>query len=295
MTDAPRGRSISFEFFPPQTPEAAYRLWHAVERLAPLGPKFVSVTYGAGGTTRDRTKAAIRAIIDRARLTVAGHLTCVGATREETLAVAREYARLGVRSIVALRGDPPKGQGRFAPHPGGYASSADLVAALAADGWSDICVSAYPEIHPEATSPDDDIEALKRKVDAGATRAITQFFFDIADFLRLRDRAAAAGIPIPILPGILPIENFEKMSRFAAGCGARIPASLVRGFANAATVDEHTLLATAVATSMADRLFDEGVGHLHFYTLNNPDLTYGICRALGFEGVPLGMRSSGAA
>ncbi|MEM8789952.1 MAG: methylenetetrahydrofolate reductase, partial [Pseudomonadota bacterium] len=190
--------TVSFEFFPPQSTEATLQLWRSVERLAPLGPRFVSVTYGAGGTTRARTMAAIQTILDRARLPVAGHLTCVGASREETLAVARSYRALGVTRIVALRGDPPKGSDRFEPHPQGFARAAELVAALAAEGF-DVTVAAYPETHPEAVSPADDLDNLRRKADAGAKRAITQFFFDHEHFLRLRDRAAAAGIAIPLI------------------------------------------------------------------------------------------------
>ena len=283
------GRTLSFEFFPPQSTAATLRLWRSVERLAPLGPKFVSVTYGAGGTTRDRTRAAIRTIQDRARLNVAGHLTCVGASRDETLEVAREYRRIGVRKIVALRGDPPKGAGRFVAHPDGYRSAAELVAGLSADGFTDIAVGAYPE------APAADIENLKAKVGAGATSAITQFFFEIEDFLRFRDKAAAAGVTVPILPGILPIEDYSKMVRFAAGCGTRIPQWLHDGFGKADTEESATLFATAIATEMCDALTAEGVEHLHFYTLNKPDLTFNIARALGFEAMPLAMAEGGAA
>ncbi|GIX15353.1 MAG: methylenetetrahydrofolate reductase [Paracoccaceae bacterium] len=287
--------SVSFEFFPPSTPEATLRLWRSVERLAPLGPRFVSVTYGAGGTTRDRTLAAIMTIRDRARLDVAGHLTCVGATREETLEVARAYRRLGARAVVALRGDPPKGTARFQPHPGGFRNAAELVAALKADGAGEIYVAAYPEVHPEAASAEADLDNLRAKVEAGATAAITQFFFDTERFLRFRDRAAAAGIHAPILPGILPIENFEKMCGFAARCGTHVPEELHRAFARAETAEDRQLLATAIACEQCDRLRAEGVGHFHFYTLNNPDLTFNICRALGFEAVPLSIAAGGAA
>ncbi len=285
--------SVSFEFFPPHSPEASARLWRSVERLAPLGPRFVSVTYGAGGTTRERTMAAIQTIRDRARLPVAGHLTCVGATRDETLEVARGYARVGARAVVALRGDPPKGAERFEPHPDGFASAAELVEALRADGVGDIYVGAYPEVHPEAPSPEADLDALKRKVDAGATAAITQFCFDTALYLRFRDRAARAGIGVPIHPGILPIENFAKMSGFAARCGARVPEFLARAFARAETAEEAFVLAVATAADQCDRLRTEGVGHLHFYTLNNPDLTFDICRALGIEARPLRVAANG--
>jgi methylenetetrahydrofolate reductase (NADH) len=281
----PRRRTLSFEFFPPVSVEGTLRLWRSVERLAPLGPKYVSVTYGAGGTTRERTMAAIKTILDRARIPVAGHLTCVGASREETLAVAREYQRLGVRKIVALRGDPPKGEGKFRPHPEGFNSAAELVTALRSELDLEIAVGAYPEVHPEALNPKADIENLKRKIDAGATSAITQFFFETDDFLRFRDDCVAAGIDVPIHPGILPIENFEKMSRFAERCGARVPQWLHEAFSHADDEDAATLLAIAIATEQCDTLFSEGVEHLHFYTLNNPDLPYSIARAIGFEGV----------
>ena len=272
--------SLSFEFFPPQSTEATLQLWRSVERLAPLAPRFVSVTYGAGGTTRKRTKAAIRTIQDRARLPVAGHLTCVGASRAETLAVAQEYRAMGVKRIVALRGDPPKGEGAFVPHPDGFASSIELVEALARDGF-DVTVGCYPETHPEASDSGADIAYLKRKFDAGATRAITQFFFEAETFLRFRDRAVKAGIDAEIIPGILPIENFTKMARFAKSCGTSIPDWLLGAFENAEDEAQETLLAIAIATELSDTLMREGARHLHFYTLNKPDLTYDIARALG--------------
>jgi methylenetetrahydrofolate reductase (NADPH) len=287
--------SLSFEFFPPHTPEGSLRLWRSVERLAPLAPAFVSVTYGAGGTTRDRTRAAIQTIRERARLNVAGHLTCVGASREETLAVARGYARLGVRRIVALRGDPPKGQGAFAPHPEGFTSSVELIAALRAIGGFEIAVGAYPEKHPEARDVAADVEHLKRKVDAGASMAITQFFFENEDFLRFRDACAAAGIAAPIVPGILPVENFGKMVNFAARCQARVPEWMHKAYGNAADTDAAHLLSVALATEQIDGLIREGVGHVHVYTLNNPDLSYDICRALGYNAAPLAAAEGGAA
>ncbi|MEM9010683.1 MAG: methylenetetrahydrofolate reductase [NAD(P)H] [Pseudomonadota bacterium] len=281
--------SVSFEFFPPASPEASSRLWRSVERLAPLGPRFVSVTYGAGGSTRDRTMAAIHTIRDRARLSVAGHLTCVGASRQETLDVAREYARRGARRIVALRGDPPKGQETFVPHPDGFRSGADLVAGLAAEGGFDVTVAAYPEVHPEAESLAADLTALKRKIDAGASSAITQFFFEAETFLRFRDAAVAAGIEAPIYPGLLPVENFAKMCGFAARCRTRVPDWMASAYGNAQTAEEVTLLSTAITSELADTLRAEGVTHFHFYTLNNPDLSYNICRALGVEPVALKM------
>ena len=275
--------SISFEFFPPSSTEATLRLWRAVERLAPLAPSFVSVTYGAGGSTRERTYAAIATIRDRARLNVAGHLTCVGATRAQTLAVAERYRSMGVKRIVALRGDPPKGAGAFRPHPDGFRSGTELVEALGKAGGFDISVAAYPETHPEAASPAADIDALKAKQDAGAARAITQFFFSKDAFLRFRDRATAAGVTMPILPGILPVEDFDKTAGFAARCGTEVPAWMHRAFENAQSGDERQLLATALAAELATNLMDEGVEHIHLYTLNNPDLTYDVSRALGIQ------------
>ncbi len=279
--------SLSFEFFPPHNPEGSLRLWRSVERLAPLGPRFVSVTYGAGGTTRDRTIAAIQTIVGRARLNVAGHLTCVGASREETLDVARNYARLGVRRIVALRGDPPKGATRFEPHPDGFASAAELVAALRDAGDFEISVAAYPEKHPEAISVAADIDNLKRKIDAGASSALTQFFFDVEDFLRFRDAAVRAGISAPIHPGILPVENFAKMTNFAARCQARVPEWMGKAFANAGTGHDAYLLSVSIACEQCDALISEGVEHLHLYTLNNPDLSFDVAHALGYAARPL--------
>ncbi len=285
---------LSFEFFPPNTPEGSLRLWRSVERLAPLAPSFVSVTYGAGGTTRDRTNAAIRTIVDRARLNVAGHLTCVGATREETLEVARGYARLGVRRIVALRGDPPKGETRFVPHPEGFASAAELVAALRTVGDFDIAVGAYPEVHPEAENAATDIDNLKRKLDAGASSAITQFFFDNDAFLRFRDACAKAGITAPIRPGILPVENFTKMVNFAARCQASVPEWMHKAYANAATPEEAYVLSVSIASEQCDGLIAEGVEHLHVYTLNNPDLSFDVCRAVGYVAAPLAAAAEGS-
>ena len=287
--------SLSFEFFPPHSPEASLRLWRSVERLAPLGPRFVSVTFGAGGTTRDRTNAAIQTIVERARLSVAGHLTCVGASRAETLAVARGYARMGVRRIVALRGDPPKGAARFEPHPEGFASGADLVAGLRQLGGFEISVAAYPEKHPDAVDLAADIDNLKRKIDAGASNAITQFFFENEDFLRFRDACAQAGITAPIIPGILPVENFGRMTNFAARCHAKVPEWMRNAFARADSPETAHLLAVAIASDQCDALRAEGVEHLHFYTLNNPDLTYDVCRALGYAAAPLAMAEGGAA
>ena len=278
----PRAPELSFEFFPPSDTTATLRLWRAVERLSPLAPGFVSVTYGAGGSTRERTFAAIQTIRDRARLNVAGHLTCVDATAEETLEVAERYRAMGVTRIVALRGDPPKGETEFKAHPGGFASGLELVAALAERGF-EVSVPAYPEVHPEAPSLAADIATLKAKEEAGAKRAITQFFFEAETFLRFRDQARAAGVTIPIVPGLLPIENFKKMSRFAARCQTSIPDWMAKAFENARSEEDETLLATSIAADLAADLMSEGCDAIHLYTLNNPDLTYDVCRAIGVE------------
>jgi len=286
--DSPRrpAPGISFEFFPPRSPRASMTLWESVLRLAPLRPDFVSVTYGAGGTTRDRTMAAILAIRDCAGLNVAGHLTCVGATRDEVLRVARAYAKLGCRRIVALRGDPPKGAEHFEPHPGGFPGSVELVSALTEMGQFEIWVACYPEPHPEAASPEADIEHLKRKLDAGAAGAITQLFFENETFYRFRDRCAAAGIDAPIYPGILPIEDFDKTVRFADACGSTVPDWMFKAYDNAEDEDSHDLLSTAIATEQCDDLIANGVEHLHFYTLNKSGLIFQVCRALGIEPQP---------
>lgn len=278
---------ISFEFFPPKSPRASAALWTAVERLAPLGPEFVSVTYGAAGTTRDRTLAAILAIRERARLDVAGHLTCVGATRDQVLGVARAYAKLGCRRIVALRGDAPPGNHRFEPHPEGFSGSVELVGALAATCSFDVIVGAYPEKHPDATDHRDDIEHLKRKIDAGAAGAITQFFFRNETFLRFRDACADAGITAPIVPGILPVENFDRMAVFAERCGATIPPLMRKAFARARSEEDRDLLSVAICAEQCDGLIGEGVRALHLYTMNKPDLPYQVCRALGVEPLPM--------
>ncbi|SDZ89707.1 methylenetetrahydrofolate reductase [NAD(P)H] [Rubrimonas cliftonensis] len=292
---ARRAPTISFEFFPPKTPTAAQNLWRSVERLAPLGPQFVSVTYGAGGTTRERTLAAIAAIRERARLDVAGHLTCVGATREETLQVARSYRALGCARVVALRGDPPKETGVFAPHPDGFGGSVELIEALAREGGHRITVGAYPEKHPEAADQRADIDHLKRKLDAGAENAITQFFFENATFLRFRDACAKAGIDAPIIPGVLPVENFVKMRHFAEGCGASVPDWMTSAFENAADEEAARDLAVSIASEQCAQLLAEGASHLHVYTLNNPDLPFEVCRAIGFEPQPTRVAAAGGA
>ncbi|MEM6676990.1 MAG: methylenetetrahydrofolate reductase [NAD(P)H] [Pseudomonadota bacterium] len=284
--------TISFEFFPPKSPAMAAALWASVERLAPFAPRFVSVTYGAGGTTQDRTLAAIAAIRQSARLAVAGHLTCVGASREEVLRTARNYARLGVNRIVALRGDPPTGHGTFEPHPEGFASSVELVEALAATGRFHITVGAYPEKHPEARDQRADIDYLKRKVDAGAQSAITQFVFENEIFLRFRDACADAGITVPIIPGILCIDDFDKMVRFAGRCGTSVPVWMHDAYDRCDSDEDHDLLSLAIASEQCDGLRAEGVEHLHLYTLNKPELPAQLCRAIGIEPRPIAVAAS---
>jgi methylenetetrahydrofolate reductase (NADPH) len=273
--------SVSFEFFPPKSLEASFRLWETVQVLAPLKPSFVSVTYGAGGTTRQLTHEAVTTIGRNYGLNVAAHLTCVDATRAETLEIAESYATAGVTEIVALRGDAPKGAARFTPHPDGFASSIELIEALAATGKFTLRVGAYPDPHPEAAAPQADIAFLKRKIEAGAHSAITQFFFEPETFLRFRDACAAAGITAPILPGILPIENWDGVRKFALNCGAAIPQWLDDAFITAKRDGREDLLATAICTELCDTLLAEGVEHLHFYTLNRPQLTRDVCFALG--------------
>jgi methylenetetrahydrofolate reductase (NADPH) len=272
---------ISFEFFPPQTLDASFRLWETVQALAPLAPDFVSVTYGAGGTTRKLTHEAVGAIGRNYGLNVAAHLTCVDASRAETLEVAHSYAEAGVTEIVALRGDAPKGAQRFTPHPDGFANSAELVEALAKTGKFKLRVGAYPEPHPDAADQFADVAWLKRKIDAGASSAITQFFFDADTFFRFRDACAKAGITAPIIPGILPIQSWEGTKRFAARCGTRVPPRLDEGFATATRDGREELLALAHCTALCDKLLQGGVADLHFYTLNKPHLTREVVRALG--------------
>jgi methylenetetrahydrofolate reductase (NADPH) len=276
--------SASFEFFPPADAAMEATLWSSLERLAPLAPRFVSVTYGADGSTRERTHNVVTRIQRATTLTGAPHLTCVGAARGEILDIARGYWDEGIRHLVALRGDPPQGQGRYQPHPGGFAYASDLVAGLMSVAPFDISVAAYPEVHPEAASAEADLDNLRRKIDAGAMRAITQFFFDCDVFLRFRDRCVAAGIRAPIVPGILPITRFPQVLRFARSCGATIPRWLHERFAG--LDDDHdTRLAVAasVAVEQVQVLRRHGVREFHFYTLNRAALTYAICRALGLQ------------
>lgn len=272
---------ISFEFFPPQNLAASFRLWDTVQTLAPLNPKFVSVTYGAGGTTRDLTRDAVATLHKSSGLTVAAHLTCVNATRDETMKIANGFATAGVTDIVALRGDPPKGSDRFEVYPEGFANSCELISALAESGTFNIRVGAYPDKHPEAASMQADIDWLKAKIDAGASEALTQFFFEAETFLRFRDACAAAGIDAPIIPGILPIENWKGARNFAKRCGTDIPVWLDEAFEKADRDGRSDLLATSICTELCSDLLDEGVDSLHFYTMNRPELTRDVCHALG--------------
>jgi methylenetetrahydrofolate reductase (NADPH) len=273
--------AVSFEFFPPNDAEMDKTLWSSIERLAPLAPRFVSVTYGADGSTRERTHNVVTRILRETQLTPAPHLTCVGAPRGEILDIARRYWDAGVRHIVALRGDAPGGQGAYRPHPDGFAYARDLVAGLKSIGDFDISVAAYPETHPEAPSAQFDLDNLRAKIDAGANRAITQFFFDTDIFLRFRDRCAAAGIDAAIVPGILPITRFPHMLKFAKRCGTEVPDWLVKRF-DGLDDDPETrrMIAAHFAIQQVRRLQENGVHEFHFYTLNRPELTYSICHAL---------------
>ncbi|MFN0042491.1 MAG: methylenetetrahydrofolate reductase [Alphaproteobacteria bacterium] len=281
----PRGPiSASFEFFPPKTAEMEERLWVAIRRLEPLSPHFVSVTYGAGGSTRERTHNMVKRILAETSLVPAAHLTCVAATRDEIDAVARAYWAAGVRHIVALRGDPPDGVGAHRPHPGGYDFAADLVAGLKRIAPFEISVAAYPEVHPGAASAEADLDSLKRKIDAGATRAITQFFFDETAYLRFVERARRARIAVPIVPGILPVTNFQQVAKFAAACGASVPAWLAHLFEGLDDDPETRRLVAATAAAEQCRILQSsGVEEFHFYTLNRADLTYAICHILGLR------------
>jgi methylenetetrahydrofolate reductase (NADPH) len=277
--------TASFEFFPPKTPEMEQRLWSAIERLAPLQPSFVSVTYGAGGSTRERTHATVKRILAETDLTPAAHLTCVDASKQEVDQVIRSYWDLGVRQIVALRGDPSDGLGTvYSPHPDGYESSVDLVRGIKEIGDFEVSVSAYPEVHPESGSLDQDLDMLKRKIDAGATRAISQFFFDPEVFLRYLDKVRAAGIKIPIVPGIMPVTNFNGILKIAHGTGTSIPDWLSYRFDG---LDEdlgtRRLVGATVAADLCAVLYEHGVDDFHFYTLNRSELTYAICHILGIR------------
>jgi methylenetetrahydrofolate reductase (NADPH) len=275
---------VSFEFFPPNDEAMEHTLWASIERLAPLAPRFVSVTYGADGSTRDRTHRVISRVLRDTRLTGAPHLTCIGASRGEIQDIARRYWDEGVRHIVALRGDPPAGSGGYAPRRDGFAFAADLVAGLKNVADFEISVAAYPETHPEAAGPEQDLDNLKRKLDAGAARAITQFFFEADCYLRFRDACAQRGISAVIVPGILPITRFPQLLRFAGRCGASVPAWLTERFEGLEDDPEtRKLIAAAVAIEQVARLRREGVEEFHFYTLNRAELTYAICHALGLR------------
>lgn len=274
---------VSFEFFPPRTAEMEATLWSSITRLAPLAPRFVSVTYGAGGSTRERTHNTVRRLLAETPLVPAAHLTCVAATREEIDAVADDYWAAGVRHLVALRGDIPGGD-VYHPTPGGYGYAAELVEGLRKRRDFELSVAAYPETHPEARSPDADLDNLKRKIDAGATRAITQFFFDNWSFLRFVDRARKAGITVPIVPGIMPVTNFTQMVKFAKVAGATVPPAFARMF-DGLDGDPETrkLVAATVAAEQCQQLAQAGVTEFHFYTLNRADLTYALCHVLGLR------------
>lgn len=276
--------AVSFEFFPPKTPKMEETLWDAVTTLSPLGPRFVSVTYGAGGSTRERTHATVARIQRETRIPAAAHLTCVEASREEIDAVANEYWAAGVRHIVALRGDPPRAGERYSPPADGYANAAELVAGLRRLHPFDISVAAYPEAHPDSEHQAADLDNLKRKLDAGATRAITQFFFEAETFFRFRDAAAAAGIDAEIVPGIMPVSNFASVTRMAGMCGTDVPAWMGRLFDG---LDDHPaarqLIAATLAAELCRKLYAGGVRHFHFYTLNRAELSYAICHLLGLR------------
>ena len=273
---------VSFEFFPPTTSAMEETLWNSIERLSVLRPRFVSVTYGADGSTRERTHAAVARILAETDLTAAPHLTCIGASRGEIDDIARQYWDMGVRHLVALRGDLPRDGEKYLPHPDGYAYGSDLVAGLKKVADFDISVAAYPEVHPEAPSPLFDLDNLKRKLDAGASRAITQFFFDVELYLRFRDLCATAGIDSTIVPGILPITRFPQLTRFAAQCGASVPEWLTRRFDGLEDdAETRQLIAASVAIEQVRLLEEQGIEEFHFYTLNRSELTFAICHALG--------------
>ncbi len=276
--------AVSFEFFPPKTEKMEETLWSSIETLSPLGPRFVSVTYGAGGTTRERTHATVSRIARETPLAAAAHLTCVEATREEIDQIAEEYWAAGVRHIVALRGDPPRAGEKYRTHPGGYENAADLVAGLRQLHPFEISVSAYPECHPDSPSPEADLDNLKRKIDAGANRAITQFFFEAETFLRFRDRAAAAGIDAEIVPGIMPVMNYASVVKMSAMCGTDVPAWMEKLFEG---LDEHPsarqLVTATLTAELCRKLYAGGVRQFHFYTLNRAELSYAICHLLGLR------------
>ncbi|MFC3053152.1 methylenetetrahydrofolate reductase [Kordiimonas pumila] len=277
--------NVSFEFFPPKTEKMEETLWSSIKTLEELNPSFVSVTYGAGGGTRERTHNTVKRILDETSMKPAAHLTCVSATKAEVNAVIQDYWDAGVRSIVALRGDPPEGASHYQPHPDGYANAAELVSGIRSIGDFDISVAAYPEIHPDSPSLAADLDNLKRKIDAGATRAITQFFFEADSYFRFLDHCQSYGINVPIVPGILPVTNFASLKGFAGACGSSIPQWLGDMFEG---LDDRpqtrTLVAASIAAEMCRRLYIGGVRDFHFYTLNRAELTYAICHMLGIRG-----------
>ena len=274
--------AVSFEFFPPHTEKMEATMWQSIDRLAALEPSFISVTYGADGSTRERTHDAVERITRETDMIAAPHLTCIGASRGEIDDIAREYWDMGVRHLVALRGDAPHGVDKYEPHPDGYAYASDLVAGLRKVADFEISVAAYPEVHPEAPNADFDLDNLKRKLDAGATRAITQFFFETDVFLNFRDRCAATGIDSPIVPGILPITRFPQLEKFAAACGASVPDWLCEWFSGLEDdAQTRQMIAASVAISQVRRLQSEGIDEFHFYTLNRSELAFAICHALG--------------
>ena len=282
MTAMKAPPAVSFEFFPPAQPKAEAQFWDSVDRLAPIGPDFISLTYGAGGSTRERNDRVVRALLRRGDISIAAHLTLAGACRAELNDLVRGWAAAGLKRIVALRGDAPGHAAAFVPHPEGYRSTAEFVAALRRVADFDISVAAYPECHPQAASPAADLDTLKRKLDAGAERAITQFFFEPECFLRFRDRAVAAGIDKPIVPGVLPIFDFAKVVEFSRRCRATVPAWLAARFDGLdGDAETSLLLAAATADELCRRLRAEGVEAFHFYTLNRAALTHAVCRSLG--------------
>ncbi len=278
---------VSFEFFPPKTPEMEETLWRAIKRLEPLAPRFVSVTYGAGGSTRERTHRTVKRILQETTLLPAAHLTCVAATQSEVDDVCRDYWNAGIRHIVALRGDPPRESGRYTATPDGYAWAADLVAGVRRVADFEVTVAAFPEGHPESPSPWADLDNLKRKLDAGATRAITQFFFENDTYFRFLDRCHKAGITCEIVPGIMPVTNFRQMTGFAATAGASVPRWLATRFEGLDDDPEtRKLVAATVAAEQVQELASRGVREFHFYTLNRADLTFAICHILGLRPQP---------
>ena len=285
FADVAGDAQVSFEFFPPKTEKMEETLWESVKTLEPLAPRFVSVTYGAGGSTRERTHATVARIVRETSIPAAAHLTCVNATRDEVDAIARSYWDVGVRHIVAIRGDPPEQGAKFAPYPGGYANAAELVAGLKRVAPFEISVAAFPECHPDSPSVAADLDNLKRKVDAGANRATTQFFFDPECFFRFRDQVAAAGINIVILPGIMPVTNFAAINRMAAVNGTAVPDWVGRLFEGLDDLPAaRQLVAATVAAELCGQLYAGGVRHFHFYTLNRAELSYAICHLLGVRG-----------